>query len=159
MSMLMKRSFIPSLRRGSLTSGFDNFDSVFDTLVRTGMFDTFNTIGNFSDQMVSYPKANVLEVDSGYEINVALPGLSRSDISVDIGNGSIIVASSESYQSESDDRFTTREFGFSSFKRTWTIPENANVESISASYESGVLSITIPTSENKESVNRTIQIS
>lgn len=108
------------------------------------------------------PKANILELDSGYEIQVALPGFSRSDISVDVTKGSLKISSNEIFdksQENISDKYTVKEFGFTGFTRTWNLPENVIHENIEASFDAGILNVNIPYADGNENITRKINIS
>ena len=104
------------------------------------------------------PRANVSKSDEGYVIELASPGFSRDDFQVNVENGALTVTGT-AYESEDNvkDPYTSREFTCSSFNRTWNLPEGANIENVSASYEAGILNIYVPV-ENSQKKKHTITI-
>ena len=59
-----------------------------------------------------------------------------------------------------DENYTCREFDYSSFKRTFSVPESVNNKKINASYNEGILSILLPKKEEvKQKPARSIKIS
>ena len=94
------------------------------------------------------PLANVIEKDSGYEINLAAPGLNREDFSLSVKNGILTVSSESQVANKTNGKFN--EFNFNTFKRSWQLPEETNVESITANYKAGILEISIPTNNKKD---------
>ena len=90
--------------------------------------------------------------DEGYHIALAAPGMSRDMFNIAVENGNINI-SSELHDAELDEgtSYTTKEFGYSTFVRSWQLPESVNAEAITARYEAGILNVTIPVSEKANS--------
>ena len=100
--------------------------------------------------MNTIPLANVSENDSGYEINLAVPGLSRNDLTINVDND-ILTVSSENEKNEKTEKYIpNREFNYDNFNRSWKLPKETVAESISANYNAGILNITIPTQNKKK---------
>jgi HSP20 family protein len=96
----------------------------------------------------SVPLANVCRVDEGYEIAIAAPGFSRNDFSVNVDNRTLTISSKkESAQESKSDIYTSREFSYSTFSRSWSMPETVDVERIDARYDAGILYVTVPTTD------------
>ena len=136
----MTRLF-PIRRWGDLSvSAFDEFDSIFDSLVgsKTHMREITHTI----------PRANIQELSDGYVIKIAAPGFSKSDFKIHADSGYLTV-SAKSENEQTDTKYTSKEFAYDEFSRTWKLPNNINTSSLIARYESGILSITLPTQNRK----------
>lgn len=102
---------------------------------------------NRSDLSV-VPDANIIENPDNFQIELAAPGLEKKDFKVEMQNGSLsISAEKEEEKKEENKNFRRREFSFSSFTRSFTLPENILKDKIDAKYESGVLKLTIPKKE------------
>lgn len=106
------------------------------------------------------PAVNVVETNDDFKIEVAAPGLQKEDFRIDLHNNVLSVSSEkEEKKEESDGKFMRREFGYSTFKRSFTLPNIANTEKVQASHKDGILSITIPKKEEaKEKPIRRIDI-
>ena len=118
----------------------------------------FETFVNSQNQ---FPAVNIKENENSFEILLAAPGLNKEDFSIEIDEN-ILKISSEFKQNEEvkDEKFSRREFNFSSFKRAFTLPETINEDKIEASYVNGILQLVLPKKEEalpKE--KRSIQIS
>ena len=118
----------------------------------------FETFVNSQNQ---FPAVNIKENEDSFEILLAAPGLNKEDFSIEIDDN-ILKISSEFKQNEEvkDEKFSRREFNFSSFKRAFTLPETINEDKIEASYVNGILQLVLPKKEEalpKE--KRSIQIS
>lgn len=129
---------IPMLRRrNTLPSLVDEFlgDDLFSRL--------FN-----ENENVTVPSVNVKEGKEEYTIDVAAPGLDRKDFKIDLNNNVLEISSEKEVKEKSDDdKIMRREFRYSSFKRSFTLPDTANTDKIKASYKDGILSISIPKKE------------
>ena len=83
------------------------------------------------------PQTNVTTNDDNYQIDVVVPGVNKKDLVVDINNNTLTVAFD---QTES----TLNTLATSSFKKVWTLPENSDIETVNATADNGILTITIP---------------
>jgi HSP20 family protein len=99
------------------------------------------------------PAINVKENKTGFEIEVAAPGMAKEDfvIRIDEDNDLVIAMEKKSETvEENESRYLRREFGYSKFEQTMVLPENADKEAVSAKMENGVLQITIPKLSEQE---------
>ncbi len=108
----------------------------------------------------SLPAVNITESDNGFTIEVAAPGLNKKDFKIDLDKNQLTISSvSENKQEESDERYTRREFRYTNFSRSFTLPETVDSEQISASHKDGILFVSIPKMEEaKEKPARQIAI-
>ncbi|NMB50881.1 MAG: Hsp20/alpha crystallin family protein [Bacteroidales bacterium] len=114
-----------------------------------------------SSRVGSMPAANIKENEKNYTLELAVPGMDKKDLKIDI-NDDVLVISSESTKEEEEEKegYKRKEFSYSSFCRSFYIPENVNREKIGASYKDGVLSIELPKmEEEKNKITRKIKIS
>ncbi len=97
---------------------------------------------------VTTPAVNIIEGKDDFRIEVAAPGLDKKDFKIDIDNNMLsISAEKENTVKEEEDNYVRREFGYTSFKRTFTLPDSVNAEKIKATHKEGILQITIPKKE------------
>jgi HSP20 family protein len=116
-----------------------------DTLFNTTLADAMG-----SDFTISSPSVNIVEHDTNYTMQLAAPGLEKADFSINIENDFLVISAEKKTEKEEtakEGRFTRREFNYSSFKRSFQLDDNINREGISATYENGVLNITLPKKE------------
>ena len=79
---------------------------------------------------------------------MAAPGLTKDDFKINIENELLTVsAEKKSEQNEKTEKYTRKEFSLTSFKRSFTLPDFADVEKIAASYENGIMALVIPKKE------------
>ena len=107
------------------------------------------------------PKVNIKETANDFAVEMAVPGLKKSDFQIDIDNQVLSISTETKEDNEhKEENYTRREFGYSSFKRTFTLPESVNADKINASYNEGILSILLPKKEEaKQKPARSIKIS
>lgn len=110
--------------------------------------DFFSDVWNGGSIM---PATNIKESDNGYMIELAAPGLNKSDFKIKVDNNMLEISSEKSQENnQEEERYTRREFHYSSFKRSWTLPETVDIDAISANYVNGVLNVSLP--KKKEAV-------
>ena|SRR5688572_5827398 len=100
------------------------------------------------------PSTNVVRLENGYQLQLAVPGVPKSNIQIQVIQGQLVVSATNPNQ-EKETRFVRREFDFSSFKRSFTLHKNADTENLKASFDNGILTIVIP---NREPETRKIEI-
>jgi len=107
------------------------------------------------------PPVNIRENDMGYHFEVSAPGFKKEDFKIELENNVLsISAEVENKSDATPEGYLRKEFNFSSFKRTFSLPENLiDAEKVAAQYIDGVLSITLPKKEEaKPKPARTIAI-
>jgi HSP20 family protein len=115
----------------------------------------------FSNRTSSLPSVNVKEDEKNYFLELAVPGIDKKDLKIDI-NEDVLTVSSETKNESEDNRdgYKRKEFSYSSFSRSFYIPENVNRDKIEANYKDGVLSVELPKQEEeKNKITRQVKIS
>lgn len=102
------------------------------------------------------PKANIIEEDGQFLIELAIPGYSKDDIEILLEKDSLTIKSSLDTKYETTYRL--REFGTSSFERKFILSENIDQDSIQAKFVNGVLVIHLSKKEIAEPTTKTIEI-
>merc|ERR1711976_214874 len=86
------------------------------------------------------PSVNIFEQEDGFAIQMAVPGMKKEDFNIEIeGNGLSVSAQSKKEEKSTKENYSTREFNFSSFKRSFTLPKRADRKNIEAKYIDGIL--------------------
>ncbi|MDU1892464.1 MAG: Hsp20/alpha crystallin family protein [Dysgonomonas sp.] len=122
---------------------FDRNGSFFPSIFNSYFND--NLFNNFVEG--DLPATNVSETEKAFNIELSVPGFNKEDIKVEIEKNILTIsAQTEEKKEEKDvnEKVLRQEFRKSSFSRRFTIPENIDTESIVASQQDGVLSITLP---------------
>jgi len=103
------------------------------------------------------PKIDLFETEKQYVIEVHLPGMKRDDITVQIENRRLNISGERKLENETKDKtFHKIESSFGSFTRAFQLPENIDQESVEATYEDGILTVTI--NKTKDKVKKQISI-
>ncbi len=111
---------------------FAGFPSVFG--------DDFATAG-----IKHFAPANVLETENGYQLEIVAPGLEKDNFAIDLNKDILTVSAERKSENEvKNEKHLRREYKFQSFKRSFTIDENIDAETIDAKYTNGVLILTLP---------------
>ncbi len=97
-----------------------------------------------NEEVSVIPSVNIADVDKAFEVSVALPGLDKKDVKIEIHNDCLIVSSEKQYEKEEKNKnWMRREYGYASFQRKFQLPESADQDRIQAEMKNGVLSIKV----------------
>jgi HSP20 family protein len=109
----------------------------------------------------SMPAVNIKEDEKVYTLELAVPGMDKKDLKIDINEDVITISSESKNENETEkDGYKRKEFSYSSFVRSFYIPENVNRDKIGASYKDGILSVELPKMEEEKSkITRQVKIS
>ena len=121
------------------------FDRIFDDMLGS-MFPTIaNDFGNDFFTKGSYPKVNVINYDHCIEIDAAIPGMSKDDVDVEITDGVLTINGVSNQRAPADDsQYLKREIKRSSFRRSFTLGDNLDSEKVTAKFDNGILTLSIP---------------
>ena len=110
-------------------------------------FDTERFFGNrwFEKEFnASLPAVNVKENGKEFNIEFAAPGFNKSDFKINVEDNVLTVTAEKEKETKDDnERFTRKEFSYSSFSRSFTLPQTVNSEKIDAKYKDGILNLCI----------------
>jgi HSP20 family protein len=106
-----------------------------------GLFPSFWEKWRYS----SAPPVNITEMDEEFVLELAAPGLKKSDFFVDVRDGYLEIKVEKTMEAEKEeDRFTRREFNFTSFYRSFFLPDTLDPDKIEAEYVNGMLMVHLP---------------
>lgn len=106
------------------------------------------------------PAINIVESKDDFKIEVAAPGLEKGDFKINLDNKLLTISSEKEQNNEhKDGNFVRREFNFSSFKRSFSLPDSIDSSKISANHKDGILYVSVPKREEaKEKTKREIEV-
>ena len=106
------------------------------------------------------PSVNIKDNHKSFDLELAVPGYKKEDLNVNVKDNVLTISSEKKHESEEEKKgFTRREFSYSSFTRSFVLPDNVDAESIKAHYHDGLLKLTIAkTKELPESKGKEIKI-
>ncbi|MFI5153958.1 MAG: Hsp20/alpha crystallin family protein [Chitinophagales bacterium] len=145
----------------SLTKANETRPSLFDS---RGWLDKFinsplEDYFNFS-RVLNVPAVNVNETDDQYFLSFASPGLEKKDIQVQVEDDMLTISAQKEEKEEKIGKYNRREYNYSSWTRSFTLPDDADESKIKAEYKNGELKVEIPRSEKKVRSNvKTINLS
>ena len=122
-----------------------------DLFLPSAFNDFFKPWNEWFDGDIQWPAAfrapavNISQHEKEYQVSLAAPGLKKNDFKIDV-EGNILTISCEKEESkeEKEKKFTRREYSYSSFSRSFTLPGEINVDKIEATYEDGLLKVSLP---------------
>ncbi|WP_407527650.1 Hsp20/alpha crystallin family protein [Lacibacter sp. MH-610] len=127
-------------RTGKLPVFFDDFFKPWNE-----WFDNGSTIFN---RMLTVPAVNVTETKENFMVTLAVPGMKKEDFDIRMdGNMLTISCEKEETKEEKEMEFNRKEYNYSSFSRSFTLPEEVMKEKIDAVYENGELKLMLPKTE------------
>ncbi|KIC93733.1 Hsp20/alpha crystallin family protein [Flavihumibacter solisilvae] len=136
------------IRRGEL------FPAFFDDFFRP--WNDWPGLG----KSITTPAVNIVENKNHFEVSVAAPGLKKSDFNISVEDNMLTIScEKEEKKEDRDERYTRKEYSYTSFSRSFTLPEEVIKDKIEAVYDDGVLRITLPKTEVAKKTGLTKQIS
>lgn len=131
----------------SLVKANERVPSVFDDFFKP--WNEWFTNGGFLGKPMTVPAVNVVENQNEYKVSLAAPGMKKSDFEIDVeGNMLTISSEQEETKEQKDEQYTRREFSYSSFSRSFSVPDDVKQDKIEAVYEEGILKISLPKKED-----------
>lgn len=129
----------------------NHLPSLIENFFSRDMNDFFNA----NQAVSSVPAVNVIEHQDGFRIEVAAPGLKKEDFKLNLNHNNLTISAYQetrkddqtNEQNTDREKYTRREFSYSSFQRTFTLPTSVNADAIKAAYTDGVLTIDLPKRE------------
>jgi HSP20 family protein len=105
------------------------------------------------------PAVDVVEKDKAYEVTAELPGLDEKNVEVKVANGTLTIKGEKSEEKEEkrkDYYLSERRFG--SFERRFQIPQGVDASKIEANFKKGVLTVTLPKTQEAQAAEKTIAV-
>jgi HSP20 family protein len=111
-----------------------------------------SSVFSFGDRDITnsaWPRVDIAEDKDNYTIKADLPGLAKDDISINVENNVLTISGEkrEEKREHEKDRFYHYERSYGKFSRSFNLPEDADVNTIDASYTNGVLALAIKKNE------------
>lgn len=121
--------------------------------------DPFALLEGAFGGMESFGHADLSETEDAYELQVDLPGMKKDDVSVDYSDG-VLTISGERKDEREDKRkgYYLSERSYGAYQRSFRVPESVDCDSISAQFNDGVLTITLPKTEEAQKTSRRIDV-
>ncbi len=144
MSKLIRRSALPA-RTISKREFLTPFDEIFNNLMGDVFPSIHQEFGQDFFAQGSYPKCNVLNFDDHVEIEAAIPGLTKEDVTVEVVDGVLTIkAESNQRANVEDSQYVKREVKRSAFARSFRLGDNLIEDNITGTFKNGILTLTLP---------------
>lgn len=119
--------------------------NIFDDFFNDGFLDIPPFFAFANQKGAFIPNVNVIENKDNFEIELAAPGLQNEDFNAEVKNGVLTIsAEKEEEIKEEDKNFRKREFSYSSFSRSFVLPDNVAADKIDGHYKNGILKLSLP---------------
>ena len=128
------------------------------------MKDLFNEIPvqfgkTFREDVLGFPPVNIAESEKTYHLEVAAPGMEKTDFSIKLEGNQLIVIGAKKEEAQNDlVKSIRKEFSNKAFKRSFTLDEKIDFENIAAKYENGILKVDLPKKEDLKLAGKEITI-
>jgi HSP20 family protein len=102
------------------------------------------------DFSITSPATNIIQNEDAFVIELAAPGLKKEDFDIKVDKDLLTITSESSTEtSEHDEKtnYSKREFNYSSFSKSFHLPESIDADNIAANYDNGVLKLTLKVRE------------
>jgi|SRR5690606_12139 len=124
------------------------------------IFDNFFNDSFITDRLVTrVPAVNISEDESSYKVEVAAPGLNKSDFKINVDKSLITISVEKRDENEGGDKvYSKKEFSYLSFTRSFSLPDSVDYTRIDAVYENGVLIVSVGKKEDAIVAKRSIEV-
>jgi HSP20 family protein len=130
-------------QRGNRNHGF--FAPAFGNIINEILNSPLNEVVTDKPKKYTYPLANVISQDGTFILSLAIPGVAKADVSINIEKNKLTIKSE--VENNTDTKYRLREFNYAKFERAFTLSDDVDTDNISAKFDNGVLTISIPTVE------------
>lgn len=120
------------------------------TLFKDPLFDVFDKVFETSYVGTSVPQVNISKTENDYKVLMSIPGLTKEDIKITTKD-SVLTISFETEEKTDKTRFV------SSFRKSYTLPDDVKEKDIVGKVENGILELTLP-KDKKKSLERLISL-
>jgi HSP20 family protein len=146
-----------SLSRNLFDDLFSVHRELDDFFERTwGPFD--RSLPAFAGKLTGFnPEVDCYNKDGNLVYRLAIPGVDPKNVDLTIADGQVTVKGERAEPAElKDEKWLIQEFRYGRFERSFNLPEGVDIDKVSATFNSGVLEITIPA--GKAQLPRRIEI-
>jgi len=116
------------------------------------LFDNFFHSGSQTEETMatSYfaPAVDIAEQENEYVVKIELPGVAKDDVKISVESNTLTIKGEKKQENEQKSKnFHRVERSYGSFQRSFTLPSTVKNDKIDAVFNSGILTITMPKSE------------
>ena len=120
--------------------------------------DFFPTVSGSNN--ITRPAVNIKEDEKKYSLELAVPGIDKKDLKIEVNEDILTISMEQKVEKEDESQgYKRREFSYTSFCRSFYLPDDSNREKIEASYKDGILTVDLHKTEEKAKLSRVVKIS
>ena len=111
------------------------------------------------EDVLHFPPANIIEKADQYQIELSAPGMDKADFNVKLDDKILTISAEKKAETTGGtDKMIRREFSYKSFKRSFTVDDKIDVTNVSAKYENGILTLSLPKKDEVKNGLKEIKI-
>jgi HSP20 family protein len=153
---------LPSAPRAGAPSGFTDFDRFFNRMMRGWPFGWPEAAASPSEPRAlrafeHVPNVEVKENGKTYTVSVELPGLDEKDVKASVEDD-VLTISGEKKIERTDEKTHYSERSYGSFARSFSLPDDADRNAVSAKFVKGVLTVEIGKTSGRPAQGKQIDI-
>jgi HSP20 family protein len=142
-----------------LLTKFDPIKEFRDLEKRMESAFKFPESGDIANVSGFTPSVNTREGEYAYHVEVDLPGVKKDDIKVDIKDNVLTISGERKTKKEVKEKdYYKLESSYGKFQRSFTLPENTDIENVEANSKDGVLEVVIPKLDKVKQENKQIKV-
>jgi HSP20 family protein len=124
------------------------------------VFDSIINDSRLNERFVNkIPAVNIAETENQYHIELAVPGLKKEDLKINLDKNVLTVSAEKKTENvDESKKYSKREYSYNSFVRSFTLPESADQGKIEAEYTDGVLKLNVAKKEEAKVQTREISV-
>ncbi len=126
----------------------------------TDVFDSFMNDAFVSDRLTTrVPAVNIGETENSFRIELAAPGLKKEDFKISLEKNVLSISvEKRAEDTEENKKYSRKEYSYTSFVRSFTLPDTADQTQIDAQYVDGILHINVAKKEEAKLLTREIAV-
>jgi HSP20 family protein len=115
---------------------------------------------NWLERNGNLPAVNIAEKDNEYDIELAAPGYKKDDFKIKVDEDVLTISAEAKKETKEEKKdYTRQEYSYSSFSRSFHLPDNVKDDAIEAKYENGMLRLSIPKSKTQMKATKEVAVS
>ncbi len=132
---------------------------VFPNLIEKFFGKKITDITKPGETVSTVPSVNISDAKKAFEVDVAVPGIDKKDINIEVQDNCLVISCEKQYDNEEKNKnWMRREYGYASFQRMFELPESADPDKIQANLKNGVLKVKVSKKEGFQSKTKQIEI-
>lgn len=119
----------------------------------------FSDYNHYADARTHGASVNIRENGEQYEMQLVAPGLKKEDFQINVDKNTLTISFEQKEETqEKDEKWLRQEFRMKSFKRSFTLNDKIDVQAINATYDNGILRVSLPKKEKEEPKSLSISV-